>query len=153
VKSAIHSNLGHADRRILETVRLDGRISITDLAEKIGLAKTPAQLRLKRWVENATIEGFRAVLSPQKLGLEHVAFVQVKLSDTREDALQKSNSAVNKRRTLEQCHMIAGAFDYLLKGRSSDIKAHRQILGDKILSLPDVASTSTVVAMQSAKEN
>ena len=152
MKSPTSSDFDQTDRKIIETVRLDGRISITDLAEKVGLSKTPTQLRLKRLVENGTIEGFRAILSPQKLGLEHVAFVEVKLSDTREDALQKFNAAVKKLREVEECHMIAGAFDYLLKVRSSDIKAYRQILGEKISSLPHVASTSTFVAMQSVKE-
>jgi len=148
----LSSDFDYADHKIIEVVRLDGRISITDLAEKIGLSKTPTQLRLKRLVENGTIEGFRAILNPQRFGLEHVAFVEVKLSDTREDALQKFNSAVKKLREVEECHMIAGAFDYLLKVRSSDIKAYRQILGEKISSLPHVASTSTFVAMQSVKE-
>ena len=142
----------HYDRKIIDVVSVDGRISITDLALKIGLSKTPTQLRLKRLQKQGYIEGFRAVLNPAKLGLEHVAFVEVKLSDTREDALQKFNAAVKKMREVEECHMIAGAFDYLLKVRTSDIKKYRQVLGEKISSLPHVASTSTFVAMQSVKE-
>jgi len=146
------SDFDQYDRKIIDAVSVDGRISITDLATKIGLSKTPTQLRLKRLQKDGYIEGFRAVLNAAKLGLEHVAFVEVKLSDTREDALQKFNAAVKRVREVEECHMIAGAFDYLLKVRTSDIKKYRQVLGEKITSLPHVANTSTFVAMQSVKE-
>ncbi len=152
MKSQILGEIDHLDQKIISAVQQDGRISITDLAEKIGLSKTPTQARLKRLVDSGTIEGFRAVLNPERLGLEHVAFVEVKLSDTREDALQKFNAAVKKLPEVEECHMIAGAFDYLLKVRTRDIKAYRQVLGEKITKLPHVASTSTFVAMQSVKE-
>ncbi|MDE2384473.1 MAG: Lrp/AsnC ligand binding domain-containing protein [Alphaproteobacteria bacterium] len=147
-----NSEFDQIDSRIIEVLAKDGRISISDLAEKIGLSKTPTQLRLKRLQANGVIEGFRAVLNAQKLGLDHVAFVEVKLSDTREDALQKFNAAVKKLREVEECHMIAGRFDYLLKVRTSDIRKYREVLGEKISSLPHVASTSTFVAMQSVKE-
>jgi Lrp/AsnC family transcriptional regulator, leucine-responsive regulatory protein len=140
------------DRKILDQVTQDGRISLTDLAARVGLSKTPTQLRLKRLQEAGVIEGFHAALNHAKLGLEHVAFVEVKLSDTRENALQKFNAAARKIDEIEECHMIAGDFDYLLKVRTSDIKAYRQVLGEKITALPHVANTSTFVAMQAVKE-
>ncbi|MCT6919463.1 MAG: Lrp/AsnC ligand binding domain-containing protein, partial [Bifidobacteriales bacterium] len=92
--------------------------------------------------------GFRAVLNPAKMGLEHIAFAEVKLSDTREEALRAFNAAVKKIREVEECHMIASSFDYLLKVRTSDIKRYRIVLGEKISTLPYVASTSTFVVMQ-----
>jgi Lrp/AsnC family leucine-responsive transcriptional regulator len=66
------------------------------------------------------IKGFRAIVDPVKLGREHVAFVEVRLSDTRESALQAFNQAVLNIPEIEQCHMIAGSFDYLLKVRTSE---------------------------------
>ena len=137
----IGSELDQYDRKILDAVTRDGRISITALANKIGLSKTPTQLRLKRLQKEGYIEGYRAVVSAAKLGLEHVAFVEVKLSDTREDALRKFNAATKAIPEVEECHMIAGDFDYLLKVRTSDIKRYRQVLGEKISSLPHVANT------------
>jgi Lrp/AsnC family leucine-responsive transcriptional regulator len=59
---------------------------------------------------------------------------------------------VRKIKEVEECHMIAGAFDYLLKVRTSDIKRYRRVLGEKISSLPCVANTSTYVVMESVKE-
>lgn len=146
------SDLDQFDRRILEALAADGRMSITDLAARIGLSKTPCQVRLRRLIETGYIEGFRAVLNPKKLGLDHVAFAEVKLSDTREAALAEFNAAVRRIPEIEECHMIAGRFDYLLKVRSPDIRTYRRILGEKISSLPHVASSSTSVAMEAVKE-
>ncbi len=140
------------DENILKYLSFDGRMSITDLAEKVGLSKSPCQARVKRLQEDGYILGFRAILNDAKLGREHVAFAEVKLSDTREAALDAFNKAVLRIPEIEQCHMIASSFDYLLKVRTKDITAYRKVLGEQISSLPHVANTSTFVAMQSVKE-
>ncbi|MCL4108825.1 UNVERIFIED_CONTAM: hypothetical protein GTU68_049166 [Idotea baltica] len=125
---------------------------ITDLAQKVGLSKSPCQVRVKRLQADGYIQGFRAILDPSKLDLNHVAFVEVRLSDTKESALRAFNEAVAGEPAIEQCHMIAGAFDYLLKVRTRDIQSYRAVLGETISSLPHVASTSTHVSMQSIKD-
>ncbi len=141
------------DHRIIEALVADGRMSVTDLAKRVGLSNTPCQVRLKRLIEDGYILGFRAIVDVSKLGRNHVAFTEVKLSDTRENALNAFNVAVRKLHEVEECHMIAGAFDYLLKIRTSDIANYRLVLGEKISSLPFVANTSTFVAMEAIKEN
>jgi Lrp/AsnC family leucine-responsive transcriptional regulator len=146
------SDIDQFDRKILDAVAADGRISITDLSERVGLSKTPCKARLQRLMAEGYITGFRAALNPAKLGLDHVAFAEVKLTDTRDAALQSFNEAVMKIREVEECHMIAGRFDYLLKIRTPDIRRYRLVLGEKISSLPFVASTSTNVVMESVKE-
>ncbi|MBI0170525.1 MULTISPECIES: Lrp/AsnC family transcriptional regulator [Bartonella] len=143
-----NSEIDRIDNRIIDALVENGRMSITELSEKVGLSKTPCQLRLKKLVNEGYITGFRAVLNPAKMGLEHIAFAEVKLSDTREEALRAFNAAVKKIREVEECHMIASSFDYLLKVRTSDIKRYRIVLGEKISTLPYVASTSTFVVMQ-----
>jgi len=140
------------DRRMLEILLDEGRISVTDLAGRIGLSKTPTTARLKRLLEDGFIQRFRAVLDTHKLGVSHVAFAEVKLGDTRESALAAFNIAVRKIPEVEECHLIAGRFDYLLKIRTPDIRRYREVLGEKISSLPHVASTSTSVVMESVKE-
>ncbi len=140
------------DRKILTVLHRDGRMPITELAAEVGLSKTPCQLRVKRLRETGYIRGFQAVLDMGKLGLDHIAFVEVKLSDTREDALGAFNRAVAQVAEIEDCHMIAGSFDYLLKVRTADIQAYRRVLGEEISTLPHVASTSTFVVMESIKD-
>ncbi|CDO36180.1 Proline dehydrogenase transcriptional activator [Novosphingobium sp. KN65.2] len=127
-------------------------MTVTDLAREVGISKTPCQVRLRRLLDSGVIRGFRAVVDPASLGLDHVAFTEVKLSDTREQALSEFNAAVRRLPEVEECHMIASSFDYLLKVRTADIRRYRIVLGEKISSLPHVSSTSTFVAMETVKD-
>ena len=145
-------DLDDFDRKILSILRRDGRITFTDLAQQVGLSKTPCQQRVRRLVDKGVITGFAAIVDPAKVGLDHVAFAEVKLSDTREAALKQFNAAVRAIPEVEECHMIASSFDYLLKVRTIDIRRYRIVLGEKISSLPHVASTSTFVAMETISE-
>jgi Lrp/AsnC family transcriptional regulator, leucine-responsive regulatory protein len=149
---AQHGEIDEFDRKIVAALREDGRMTITDLAQRIGLSKTPCQIRLRRLIDTGVIRGFRAIVDPERLGLNHIAFTEVKLSDTREKALQEFNAAVLRIPEIEECHMLASSFDYLLKVRTADIRDYRRVLGEKISSLPHVASTSTFVAMETVRE-
>ncbi|MFT6445958.1 MAG: Lrp/AsnC family leucine-responsive transcriptional regulator [Sulfitobacter pontiacus] len=140
------------DAAILTVLAEDGRISITDLAKRIGLSKSPTQARLRRLEDSGVILGYRALLDPIRLGLDHVAFVEVRLEDTREVALRAFNEAVSRVPEIEQAHMIAGNFDYLIKVRTRDMAAYRRFLGETVTTLPYVANTSTYVAMEAVKE-
>ena len=151
--SASAVDLDKLDRKILAVLQQDGRITFTDLAARVGLSKTPCQQRVKRLIDKGVILGFRAIVDPVKLGMDHVAFTEVKLSDTREAALNAFNAAVRLIPEVEECHMIASSFDYLLKVRTSDIRKYRSVLGEKISSLPHVASTSTFTAMETVRES
>ena len=145
-------NLDTFDLKILQAISEDARISITDLSTRVGLSKTPCNARLKKLEASGYILGYRALIDPVKVGLEHIAFVEVKLSDTRAAALSEFNTAVLKQPAIEQCHMIAGGFDYLLKVRSRNIADYRTILGETLSSLPHVAQTSTYVSMEAVKD-
>jgi Lrp/AsnC family leucine-responsive transcriptional regulator len=144
--------LDRFDRAIVQILSGEGRVSITDLATRIGLSKSPTQARLRRLEEAGVIIGYRALVDPIRLGLDHVAFVEVRLSDTREAALRAFNAAVSKLPEVEQAHMIAGNFDYLLKVRTRSMVDYRAVLGEKISTLPHVSGTSTYVAMEAVKE-
>lgn len=146
------SPLDSFDRRILDVLSVEGRISITDLAARVGLSKSPTQARLRRLERAGAIRGYRALIDKVRLGRDHVAFVEVKLSDTRESALAAFNAAVMRVPEIEECHMIAGSFDYLLKVRTGGMTAYRMVLAEAISTLPHVAATSTYVTMQAVKE-
>ena len=146
------TELDRFDLAIIRELAGDGRMAVTELARRIGLTKTPTQARLKRLEDLGVIAGYRAILNPIRMGLAHVAFVEVRLSDTREAALQAFNRAVRAVPEIEECHMMASSFDYLLKVRTGDIADDRRILGERISTLPHVASTSTFVAMEAVKE-
>ena len=146
------ADLDRFDEAILRILAVEGRISATELARRIGLSKSPVQARLKRLEDSGVITGYRAILDPIRMGQAQVAFVEVRLSDTREMALQAFNKAVRLIPEVEQCHMIASRFDYLLKVRTADIQDYRRVLAERISALPHVAATSTYVAMEAVKE-
>lgn len=149
---AKNSEIDEMDLRIIRALSNNGRMTVTDLADQLGMSKTPCTVRLNRLVRDRYILGFRAIVNAEKLDQSHVAFVEVKLSDTKEKALAAFNAAVSTIPEVEQCHLVAGPFDYLLKVRSRDITAYRQVLAEQISTLPHVASTSTYVAMEAVKD-
>ena len=140
------------DQEILRLLANNGRIKLSDLAKEVNLSISPCQARLKKLEEKKYILGYHARVNFEQLQKAHVAFVQVVLSDTRINSLENFNREVNKLESVEQCHMIAGSFDYLLKVRTKNISQYRTILAEKISSLPNVASTSTFVSMETVKD-
>ena len=148
-----NSELDQIDRNILPHLASDGRISVAELSRRVNLSKTPLNARIRRLEQEGYILGYRAIIDPKRLGLPHVAFVEVRLNDTRKAALEAFNKAVRALPEVEQAHMIASNFDYLLKVRTKDIAAYREVLGEKISALPHVANTSTHVSMEAVKDD
>jgi Lrp/AsnC family leucine-responsive transcriptional regulator len=148
----VADQLDRIDRNILAALAADGRLSMPALAARVGLSKTPVQARVRRLEKDGFIRGYAAIVDREKMGEGHVAFVQVKLSDTRSAALEAFNRGVQAIPEIEQCHMIASSFDYLLKVRTTGIAAYRRVLGERISALPHVAQTSTFVAMETVKD-
>ena len=148
-------SIEHVDRldmAILRELQRNGRVTFTELASTVGLSKTPCQVRVKRLEEAGYIQSYTAIIDQKKLGSRHVAFVQVTMSDTKNKALRAFNEAIREIPEVEQCHMIAGSFDYLVKVRTSDIDNYREVLAEKISTLPNVKQTSTFVVMQDVKD-
>ncbi|MFV0299978.1 MAG: Lrp/AsnC family transcriptional regulator [Paracoccus sp. (in: a-proteobacteria)] len=140
------------NRKILAELVANARIPISELAARVGLSKTPVAQRVRQMEEIGLITGYRAILSPLKLGLTHVTYVEAKLSDTRQVALDRFNAGVRAIPEIEECYMIAGGFDYLLKVRSRDMVHFRQIMAEKISTLPFIHATSSYVSMEAVVE-
>ena len=102
--------------------------------------------------EAGYITGYTALVNQTKLGLAHIAFAQVTLNDTSSKALAAFNAAVKEISAVEQCHMMAANFDYLLKVRTRNMAEYRQVLGEQISNLPHVLQTSTFVVMENVKD-
>ncbi|MCL4164285.1 UNVERIFIED_CONTAM: hypothetical protein GTU68_056026 [Idotea baltica] len=125
---------------------------MTELSRRVALSKTPVIARVRQLEALGHITGYGARLGWKQLGLGHITFVEVKLTDTRESALQAFRKSVLEQPEIAECHMIAGSFDYLLKIRTADISAYRRFMGEVISTLPFIASTSTHVVMDAVKE-
>lgn len=146
------ADLDRIDQSIIRELQKNSRITVTELASRVGLSKTPCQVRMRRLEEHGYITGYTALVNQTKLGLSHIAFAQVTLNDTSSGALSAFNKAVQNVSAVEQCHMIAGNFDYLLKVRTRDMQEYRQVLGEEISALPHVLQTSTFVVMENVKD-
>ncbi|WP_045392187.1 Lrp/AsnC family transcriptional regulator [Falsirhodobacter sp. alg1] len=140
------------DRKILTELQRNARITVAELARRIGLSKTPVAARIKALEDSGVISAYRAILSPIRLGLTHITYVEVKMEDTREAALSRFNAAVKQIGEVEECYMIAGGCDYLLKVRSVDMADYRRIMSEHISGLPFVHSTSSHVSMEAVVE-
>lgn len=144
--------LDATDRRILAEIQRDGRAPIVDLADRIALSKSSCLDRLRRLERDGYIRGYRADLDPQKIEQGYLVYVEVKLESTVSQMLQKFNAAVKRVPQILSCHMMSGGFDYLLKVRTRDMHAYRELLGDVIAELPGVQQTSTYPVMEEVKE-
>lgn len=146
------AELDRIDQSIIRELQKNSRITVTELASRVGLSKTPCQVRMRRLEDQGYITGYTALVNQTKLGLSHIAFAQVTLNDTSSSALAAFNKAVKQISAVEQCHMIAGSFDYLLKVRTGNMAEYRQVLGEEISALPHVLQTSTFVVMENVRD-
>ena len=139
------------DRAILREMVDDGRIPVTALAERIGLSANATGERLRRLLRSGVIEGIHARLSPLADGRPLVAFVEVKLERTAADVFEAFAAAVAATDSIDECHMVAGGFDYLLKTRHADMAAYRRFLAETLLALPGIRETHTFIVMEAVK--
>ena len=139
------------DRRILNELQADGRITNAELASRVGLAPTSMSDRLRRLQSAGYITGFTARIDPLMVGLELLVFVEISLDKTTPDAFEKFSRAIRLAPEVLECHMVAGGFDYIVKARVTDMSHYRAFLGDVLLNLPGVSETRTYPVMEEVK--
>lgn len=122
-----------------------------DLAKRVHLSPTPCFERVRRLEESAYIERYVAQLSAQKLGLGLLAFIEISLDRTNPAAFDELRKNVVDMPWVQECHMIAGGFDYLLKVRVANMVEYRRFLGERISALPGVSRTHTYFVMEEIK--
>jgi len=144
--------LDRIDLTILDTLQKEGRISNTDLANKVNLSASPCLERVKKLENEGYIERYGAFLNASKLKYGMSAFIQVTLDRTTSDIFDMFRTEVVKIKEVAECHMVAGGFDYLLKLRFENIDEYREILG-VIVELPGVSQTHTYIVMEMVKKD
>jgi len=107
--------------------------------------------RVKRLERDGIIRGYRAELDTVSLGLNLLAFAEVTLDRTTPDVFEKFKQTVQTIAEIEECHMVAGGFDYLVKVRCADMENYRRILGEKIAAINGISQTHTYVVMEQVK--
>ncbi|MDO6428584.1 MULTISPECIES: leucine-responsive transcriptional regulator Lrp [Thalassotalea] len=143
--------LDRIDKNILSELQRDGRLSNVELSKRVGLSPTPCLERVKRLESDNYIIGYQATLNPQKLEAALLVFVEITLTRTSPDVFDDFSKAVQEIDVIQECHLVSGDFDFLLKTRVSDMAAYRELLGDTLLKLPFVSESRTYVVMEEVK--
>ena len=151
--SSEFTDIDRIDRRILDCLQRDGRISNLKLAEAVALSPTAVLARVQRLTKDGYILGYEARLNPIKLGAGMLVFVEVLLDRTSANVFEQFKAAVQVRAEIMECHLVAGGFDYLLKIRCADMNAYRQFSGDVLWQLPGVRETRTYAVMEEVKNS
>jgi Lrp/AsnC family leucine-responsive transcriptional regulator len=144
-------DLDRIDRKILQVLQADGRISNLKLAEAVALSPAAVLARVQRLTRAGYILGYEARLDPQKLGAGLLVFVEVLLDRTSPNVFEAFKAAVQVHPQILECHMVAGGFDYLLKTRMADMAAYRAFAGTVLWQLPGVRETRTYAVMEEVK--
>jgi Lrp/AsnC family leucine-responsive transcriptional regulator len=144
--------LDRTDRRILECLQANGRISNVALAKRVNLTPTPCLERVKRLERDGYIRGYTALLDPQLVEAGLLVFVEITLSRTSPDVFREIRKEASRLLEVLDCHLVSGNFDYLIKARVNDMQEYRELLGEKILSLPGVNGSRSYVVMEEVKE-
>lgn len=146
-------DLDRTDRRILQQLQEDGRISNLKLAEAVSLSPTAVLARVQRLTRDGYIQGYEARLDPKLLGAGMLVFVEVLLDRTTPNVFDQFRAAVQVHPEILECHMVAGGFDYLIKTRVADMEAYRSFAGTVLWQLPGVRETRTYAVMEEVKNS
>ena len=145
--------LDKIDQKILSRLQDDGRLSIAQLAREVHISVTPCVERVRRLEQHRYIVGYRAELSPAQLGQNLLAYVQVSLDRTTPEVFDRFKRAMEVLEYVQECHMVAGGFDYLLKLRVRDMKEYRNSLSNDIACIRGVQQTHTYFVMEEVKSS
>ncbi|WIO74839.1 Lrp/AsnC ligand binding domain-containing protein [Porticoccaceae bacterium LTM1] len=145
--------LDRVDLQILAILQKNSKISNVELAERVHLTPPPCLERVKRLERDGYIQRYTCILDPYKLRTGLLAFIQVSLRSTASRELDEFNRAISQLEEVQECHMVSGGFDYLLKVRTSDMQTYRRFLGEELANIPNVRETHTYVAMQEVKSD
>ena len=140
--------LSRIDLNILKNLQQDWRVSSVELARRVGLTTTPCKERVKRLERDGYILGYHAQLNPEKLGRGLVVIVQITLQRTAGNAFEEFTDALRSIPEVEECHLIAGNFDYLIKARVRDMNDYRAFLGGSLMQLPGVQESTSYPVME-----
>lgn len=145
------SDLDEVDLRILDALQKDATLSTADLAEVVGLSQSPCWRRLSRLKDAGFIRDQVTRLDPEKLGFTTMVFANVRLSAHGRANIAEFSEAIRRFPEVVECYAIMGAFDFMLRIVTRDIKAYEQFLFGKLTPLPTVQEIHSTIALSEIK--
>jgi Lrp/AsnC family leucine-responsive transcriptional regulator len=139
------------DRRILDELQRDGRISNVDLAEAVGLSPSPCLRRVRELEKAGVIDRYAAILNQEDAGFALSVFVQVTLERQVESALETFERLIAERPEVMECYLMTGDSDYLLRIVVADVAAYETFLKEHLTRIPGVSSIKSSFALNRVK--
>jgi DNA-binding Lrp family transcriptional regulator len=143
--------LDRIDRRILQNLQADGRMTNVELARRVGITAPPCLRRVRALEEAGLIRGYHAELAPEVLGYPLTIFAQVGLASQAESDLQAFEELVRSWPEVREAHMLAGETDFLLKIVAADWDSYQRFLSAKLTSAPNVAHVKSAMTLRVSK--
>ena len=143
--------LDDIDRKILVELQADGRMSLNDLAAKVGLSPSPCLRRVRMLERDGVISRYVAVLDQRAVGLPVSVFVSIKLEKQREESLDRFAKAVERWPEVLECYLMTGSRDYWLRVVVPDLDAYERFVKQKLTRVEGIASIELSFALEQVK--
>ncbi|WP_128545558.1 Lrp/AsnC family transcriptional regulator [Larkinella soli] len=147
------TKLDQIDRKVLEILQTNAKITNAQLSKEIGLSPAPTLERVKKLETSGIIQSYHAQLNRERVGLGVTTFVQVTLVGHKKQVTESFVNAVREIPEIIECHHITGSGDFLLKVIARDISSYQVLMLEKINEIEEVASTQTMVILSTFKES
>lgn len=145
--------LDRLDRKILDALQRNGRITMTELGEQIGLSTSPCAERVRRLERQGVITGYHARVNPQVIGRTLLVFVEITLTSKSGEVFEAVRREMLYLPEVMECHLVSGSFDYLVKARLHAMSDYRDLLGSILKKIPVPAQSHSYVVMEEIKES
>lgn len=145
--------LDRLDARILAELQKDGRSSVVELSERVGLTGTPCARRVKQLEQGGVILGYAAILDPARLGLNVQAFVQVKLERHTDENVDQFRRKLAAFEQVVSCFATTGEYDFVLQVVAPDLESLSALVLKKLLNIPAVRDVHSSIVLDTIKRS
>lgn len=146
------ANFDEMNQKILRELTRNGRISNLELADKVGLSPSACLRRVQELERSGVIAGYRAVLNPAEMGVGFTAYITVGLNNHSKESQRAFERAVAHAPQVRECHNVTGTIEYILRIEVADLTAYKTFHTDMLGTLPQVASLTSYIVMESPKD-
>ncbi|MPW42973.1 Lrp/AsnC family transcriptional regulator [Acinetobacter guerrae] len=143
--------LDRIDRKILSALRQNGRLTIAQLSEQVGLSSSPCWTRLKRLESLKIIDGYTANINPKAIGIKDLFFIEITLERHDDEMLEKFSQALADIPEVIEAHLVTGEYDYLVKVAVKDAEHYERFLRKKLYSIKGIRHTRSTFALRPLK--
>lgn len=136
------------DKKILAHLQAEGRLSVTELAERVGLSVSPCHRRVKVLEDTGVIQGYRAQLNPELVGLNFSAIIFVTLKDGNRDSLHAFEAAIIDIPQIVQAQRLFGDPDYLLQIMTTNLASFQKLYDEELSAIPSIQRLTSTIVMK-----